>query len=817
MPDVGRYKFIHWLNEEVKDPSILGGKGANLNKLISMGIPVPPGFVITTEAFDYFTNMNGLRNRILEIINETINEGKPEEYETAEQKIKELIINTEIPKELREEITGAYEELSRYFGVSAITVAIRSSATTEDLKNASFAGQQDTYLNVKYIENVIKYVKHVWASTYNARALAYRDEEGISHETARMAVVIQKLINSRTAGVMFTINPVTGDRGEVVIEASWGLGEAIVGGIVTPDRWVVSKNDLAIKGRVISRKNSMVIRNENGLTRIIETPQELVDKPSLNDEEVITLAKIGIDLERRLGYSLDIEWAVDSDSKPPSNIYMLQMRPETVHSSVTKAVEASTNSSTREVVVKGVAASPGIAIGRAKVCLSPEDARRKMNKDDILVTRMTNPDWVPYMRIASAIITDEGGMTSHAAIVSRELGIPAIVGTGNATAVLRDGEVYTVDANHGVVYEGEARELINDTKNVERTQAVTTSATNEIILHVYRSIRTATGVYMNLGIPEKIDEYKDLPIDGIGLMRIEFVLSSYIGDHPLYLVSVGNEEKFISKLAEGVAHVARAIYPRPIIVRFSDFKSNEYRQLTGGEKYEPEERNPMLGWRGISRYISGEYERAFRLEVRAIRRVREGMNLTNVHVMAPFVRAPWELEKFMEILTDEGLERGRDFKVYAMAEIPSIALLVEDFAKYIDGFSIGSNDLTQLVMGVDRDNEVLVRQNPRYFDEREPAVLRAMYEIIRKAHSMRKSVGICGQAPSVYPEVTEFLVRAGVDYVSVNPDSVITTRLLIDSIERKILLEELRELRSRIAPMDPEAEFREILGRVFKA
>lgn len=429
-----------------------------------------------------------------------------------------------------------------------------------------------------------------------------------------------------------------------------------------------------------------------------------------------------------------------------------------------------------------------------------------------MVTKMTNPDWVPYMKIASAIITDEGGMTSHAAIVSRELGIPAIVGTGNATAVLRDGEVYTVDANHGIVYEGEVRELINDIKNAEKAQAVTASTTNEIILHIYRSIRTATGgVYMNLGIPEKIDEYRELPFDGIGLMRIEFVLSSYIGDHPLYLLNIGNEEKFVSKLAEGVAHVARSIYPRPVIVRFSDFKSNEYRQLTGGEKFEPEERNPMLGWRGVSRYISREYEKAFRLEVRAIRMVREEMKLSNVHVMAPFVRTPWELEKFVEILTDEGLERSRDFRVYAMAEIPSIALLVEDFAKYVDGFSIGSNDLTQLVMGVDRDNDILVRQNPRYFDEREPTVLKAMYEIIRRAHLMRKSVGICGQAPSVYPEITEFLVRAGVDYVSVNPDSVITTRLLIDSIERKIILEELRELRSKLIPMDPDVEFREIL------
>ncbi|GAB6947890.1 phosphoenolpyruvate synthase [Vulcanisaeta sp. JCM 16161] len=807
------YKFIVWLNEEVKDPSILGGKGANLNRLMLMGVPVPPGFVITTEAFNYFMTENRLRDMVLNIIEEVIKEGKPEEYEEAERRIKELILNTDIPKDLYEEIARAYTELSRSFNADAVAVAVRSSASAEDLRTASFAGQQDTYLNVKGIEDLIKYVKRVWASTYNARALAYRDEKDIPHDVAYMAVIVQKLVNSRAAGVMFTINPVTGDNNEVVIESSWGLGEAVVGGMVTPDRWVVDKDRLIIKDRVVARKNVMMIKDESGLTKVVEVPVDLVERPSLSDEEVMSLARIGIELERRLGYPLDIEWVVDADS---GSIYVVQMRPETVHSSGKAKVITESKAAVGKAVVKGIAASPGVAVGRVRICLTPEEAKAKMGKGDILVTRMTNPDWVPYMKIASAIVTDEGGMTSHAAIVSRELGIPAIVGTGNATRVLKDGEVYTVDAIHGVVYEGEVEELVSKAKVSKEVQAAVAPSTNEIILHIYRSIRTATGVYMNLGVPEKIDEYKDLPFDGIGLMRIEFVLSSYIGDHPLYLISIGNEEKFINRLAEGVAYVAKAIYPRPVIVRFSDFKSNEYRQLTGGEKFEPEERNPMLGWRGVSRYISRDYEKAFRLEVRAIKKVREEMNLNNVHVMAPFVRAPWELEKFMEILNEEGLERDRDFKVYAMAEIPSIALLVEDFAKYVDGFSIGSNDLTQLVMGVDRDNDILVRQNPRYFDEREPAVLRAMYEIIRRAHAMNKSVGICGQAPSVYPEITEFLVRAGIDYVSVNPDAVITTRLLIDSIERKILLEELRELKTKIINKDPDTEFKELINKVFK-
>ncbi|MGC8543806.1 MAG: phosphoenolpyruvate synthase, partial [Vulcanisaeta sp.] len=640
-------KLITWLNEGVEDPSLVGGKGHGLVRLMNLGAPVPPGFVVTTEAFRYFLDYNGLGSKINGVIREYVRDGRPEEYEEASKAIRSLITNAELPSDLVEEVVRAYQELSRVFGVDAVPVAVRSSATAEDLRNASFAGQQDTYLNVVGAEEVIRRVKDVWASTYSARALAYRDEQKIPHENAAMAVVVQKLVNARSAGVMFTINPVTGNEGEVVIEGSWGLGEAVVGGKVTPDRWVVSKGDLSIIDRQISRKGLMVVRDSAGLTREVEVPKELSEKPSLTDEEVIALARIGIELERRFGYPVDVEWAVDADAKFPNNIVVLQVRPETVHSTGRAKVTEETKPAVGKVVVRGVPASPGVAVGRVRVCLTLDVARRKMSKGDILVTKMTNPDWVPYMRIASAIITDEGGMTSHAAIVSRELGIPAVVGTGNATAVLKDGEVYTVDATHGIVYEGEVKVSGGQEKAVTQ-QVVQTAQLGEIVLHIYRSIRTATGVYMNLGVPEKIDEYKDLPFDGIGLMRIEFVLSSYIGDHPLYLIDIGNEEKFVGRLAEGVAYVAKAIYPRPVIVRFSDFKSNEYRQLTGGEKYEPEERNPMLGWRGVSRYISRAYEKAFRLEVRAIKRVREEYNLPNVHVMAPFVRTTWELERFME-------------------------------------------------------------------------------------------------------------------------------------------------------------------------
>jgi len=804
-------KFVVWLDEVNKeDLPLVGGKAAGLGETARMGAPIPPGFVITTEAFNYFIRSTGLHEEIKRILSSIIDK-TPEEYERVSSILRRLIEGRNMPKDLEEIIAGAYMELSARTGVRDVPVAVRSSATAEDINTASFAGQQETYLNVRGAGNVIEYVKKVWSSLYTARAMMYRDKMGIAD--AQMAVVVQKLLNSRSSGVLFTLDPVTGDRGKIVIESAWGLGESVVGGFVTPDRWIVDKETLSIVDKRISRKSVAIIRDEGGLTRKIELPEDKALEPSLSDDEVIRLATIALRLERHYGNPLDIEWAIDADMRPPDNIFILQVRPETVWRSgkVIDADRAGELVMEARAVVKGIPASPGVAVGKARVCLTLEEARGKFRKGDILVTKMTNPDWVPYMRDASAIVTDEGGLTSHAAIVSRELGIPAIVGTGNATKTMRDGAEYTVDATHGVVYEGVIKSILE-----KRGATKETGATDEIILHLYRSVRTATGIYMNLGVPEKIDEYRNLPFDGIGLMRIEFVIASYIGEHPLHLVALGNEDKFVNKLAEGVAYVARAIYPRPVIVRFSDFKSNEYRQLRGGEKFEPEERNPMLGWRGASRYISSNYEKAFRLEVRAIRKVREEWGLRNVHVMIPFVRAPWEAKALVEVIEDEGLRRGRDFKVYAMAEIPSIVLLTDEFSRYVDGYSVGSNDLTQLIMGVDRDNEVLVRQDPRYFDEREPSVLRAMFELIRRAHKYGKSVGICGQAPSVYPEVAEFLVRAGIDYLSVNPDSIIQTRLLVDSIERKIIMEKLHELERKIRGVgDIDEEFKETVIKVF--
>jgi len=774
------YKYIIWLNELSRESlSLVGGKCAHLGEMIKQGIPVPPGFAVTFRAYEEFIDKSGLRGKIEKILRET-EKGKPEEYERVSREIRKLIEETPMPRDVENEIRSAYRELCRRFNnQDDLAVAVRSSAAAEDLPDASFAGQQDTYLNVIGEEDVINKVKKCWSSLFTPRAIFYREQKGLDNGRVSMAVAVQKLVNARSSGVMFTVHPATGDENVVVIEGSWGLGEAVVGGLVIPDRWVVEKRSLRIVERSISNKMKWCLRGDNGLTVISDLPEDLRKKPSLTDEEVIELARLGIKIEEHYGTHMDVEWAVD-DSSFPQNIFIVQARPETVWSSrKTAKTEKEIAKISSEPIVKGLPASPGVHIGEAKVVMTPEEASKVMRKGDVLVTRMTNPDWVPYMRLAGAIVTDEGGMTCHAAIVSRELGIPCIVGTGRATELLKTGEIYTVDATRGVVYLGEVEGLLKP----EKEEGI-----------VVEWIPTGTKVYMNLGVPEKIKEYSKLPFDGIGLMRVEFILASYIGEHPLYLIEMGKQEKFISGMADGISLVAREIFPRPVVVRFSDFKTNEYRELGGGDKYEPHEDNPMLGWRGVSRYISPQYEEAFRLECRAIRRVREEQGLTNVHVMLPFVRTTWEVERVLEIMAEEGLKSGRDFKIWAMAEVPSVIFLAEEFSKYFDGFSIGSNDLTQLILGTDRDSQILPKLDKRYFDERDPAVRRAIAHLIKVAHRHGRTVSICGQAPSVYPEFTEFLVRCNIDSVSVNPDAVIGTRRLIASVERKIMLERISKI-----------------------
>ncbi|MEM4576764.1 MAG: phosphoenolpyruvate synthase [Candidatus Nezhaarchaeales archaeon] len=788
--------YVLWIEEIDKgDIMLVGGKSANLGELTKAGIPVPPGFAVTSYAYKEFIDRTGIKRKIEEFLKEVEGKKDPQLFEEVSANIRKLIENSRIPEEIADAIRENYRKLCNKVGLSNVPVAVRSSATAEDLPDASFAGQQDTYLNVEGEEEVLSKVKKCWSSLFTPRAIFYRQEKGIEHNRVLMSVVVQKMVNARVAGVMFTIHPITGERDKIVIEGSWGLGEAVVSGSVTPDVYVVDKKALKIVDRKIAEKTHELVRDAySGRTVKVEVPSERRKIPCLSDEEVLKLAELAIKIEQHYGQPQDIEWAIDADLKFPNNIFVVQSRPETVWSLRGKVEEkAEVKVRGRRVIVKGLPASPGVWSGKAKVVKSVEEASRLIEKGDILVTMMTNPDWVPYMRLAGAIVTDEGGMTCHAAIVSRELGIPAIVGTGNATKVLETGKEYTVEATTGVVYEGTVEEFVRGGGEFKATMSPTTMSTVE------HFIPTGTKIYMNLGVPEKITDYMHLPFDGIGLMRIEFIMTSHIGEHPLYLLEKGEESKFVDKLAEGVAMVARQVQPRPVIVRFSDLKTNEYKKLKGGESYEPNEHNPMLGYRGASRYISPQYEKAFRLECKAIKKVRDVWGLKNVWVMLPFVRTTWEMERALQIMKEEGLERGRDFKVWLMAEVPSVIFLADEFCKCVDGFSIGSNDLTQLILGVDRDSEILPNLDPRYFDERDPAVLRAISHLIKTAHKHGATVSICGQGPSYLEDFVEWLVRQGIDSVSVNPDAVMRVRRLVAQVERRILLENALNKKSKRA------------------
>jgi|YelNatPaOPRAMG01_1025707.scaffolds.fasta_scaffold26042_3 pyruvate,water dikinase len=798
-------KLVEWFeNLRKTDIPLVGGKNANLGEMISAGIPVPSGFAVTAYAYKKFIEETGIASEVYKIIRETVKDlNDPKQYEEASKRIRALIESTPMPKEIENAVREAYRELCRKLNVERVHVAVRSSATAEDLPDASFAGQQETYLNVIGEDEVIEKTVKCWSSLFTPRAIFYRTQKGFAHERVFISVGIQKMVNARAAGVMFSINPVTGDPNQIVIEGNYGLGESVVSGAVTPDEFIVDKRTMKIIDRRVATKKIMYVRDPaTGKTVHVDVPVENQNQPCLKDDEVLKLAELAIKIEQHYGKPQDIEWAVDSDLGFPENIFIVQSRPETVWSLKTaelpeKKVEAGLAKPAEElkVVVKGIPAGKrGIGAGVARVVLNPQEAAKVMRKGDILVTDMTNPDYVPFMRLAGAIVTDKGGITCHAAIVSRELGIPCVVGTENATKLMVSGEEYTVDARSGVVYEGIVPAMTEPSSPL--SIGVGTSTVAASAGGVFQSVPvTATKIYMNLGVPEKIEEYKHLPFEGIGLMRIEFILASYIGEHPLYLIEIGQGQKFVDKLAEGIATVARAIQPRPVVVRFSDFKTNEYRELKGGEKYEIVEANPMLGWRGCSRYISPWYEKAFRLECQAVRKCRDEWGLKNVWVMLPVVRTLWEAKKCLEIMKEEGLERTKDFKIWFMAETPSIAILADEFSKLCDGFSIGSNDMTQGILMIDRDSERLGQMG--YFDERDPAVKRIIAHLIRVAHENGCTVSICGEAPSNLPDFTEFLVRAGIDSISVNPDAVVATKQLVASIEQKIILEKLAEQHER--------------------
>ncbi len=784
------YKYIKWFNEiDKNDIPIVGGKGANLGELTQKGVDVPPGFCITAGGYKRFIELTNLEDKIKEKISDLDVEDSSE-LQKKSSEVRKLINEAEIPDEIKEEIVSAYENFSKKIGVANPFVAIRSSATAEDLPEASFAGQQDTYLHISGIDAVLENARKCWASLWTARAIYYRENQGFDHFDVALSVVVQKMINSEKSGVMFTANPVNHNVNELMINASWGLGEAIVGGNVTPDEYIINKKNTEIIEKHIAEKTVMIVKKDNDIGTVEVSVGDIlghkkINEQCLTDKEILKLSNYGIKIEEMYGKHQDIEWAFDEDTK---ELYILQSRPITTLKEVEES-DGETKIEELKMLVRGLPASPGIASGKAKR-INDISEIEKVEDGDILVTVMTNPDMVPAMKRANAVVTDEGGRTCHAAIVSRELGIPCIVGAKRGTEVLKEGMEITVDATRGVVYEGI---VLEEDKEETEEKTVSQGATiSEDILHQMAPI-TATKIYMNLGEPTIIDRYKHLPFDGIGLMRTEFIFTNMVGAHPMYLVKTGQGQILIDKMAEGITMVAQEIYPKPVVVRLSDFRTNEFRGLKGGEEVEPIENNPMIGWRGVSRYISPEYEEGFRLECRAMKKVREEYGLTNVWAMLPFVRTTWELEKVKEIMAEEGLEQGNDFKIWIMAEVPSVVFQAEEFAQLVDGFSIGSNDLTQLIMGADRDSGILNTMG--YFDERNEAVKRAISILIKATHKYGKTISICGQGPSQYPEFAEFLVEQGIDSMSVNPDTVAYTRRLVATVEQRMILKKIRDIK----------------------
>jgi len=757
-------KDILTLNEvtKISIPEV-GGKGANLGEMYQAKFPIPGAFIVTAGAYEKFITMTDIKKDIINIVgeidvnnNKSLNEGSRE--------LRHLFDQTAIPWEIESLIIDAYEGLK---GKNP-RVAVRSSATAEDLPEASFAGQQETYLHVKGKEDLLDKVKLCWSSLFTPRAIYYREQNGFAHVDVRLAVVVQRMVNSEVAGVMFTSSPIDGSP-VVTIEAAYGLGESVVGGEVTPDTYTFDQKTKEITNKNISKQTWCYVKSKKGTEKadVDEIDQE---DQKLTNEQIIALADIGMQIEKHYKQPMDVEWALEKNE-----LYIVQARPVTTINKKKKDDKVK-DAKGAKIITKGLAASPGYGTGVVKMIKDIEELD-KVEDGDILVTKMTTPDMVPAMKKAAAIVTEEGGMTCHAAIVSRELGIPCIVGTGNATSVLNPGDTVTVNANIGVVYDGAV-----EVKTKRKADTATVG---------YVPI-TGTKILLNLGLPDKAEEYSELPVDGIGLLREEFIITSYVGTHPLELIKNGEEEKFTEALGEGIAEVARAFYPRPVVLRTSDFKTNEYRDLKGGEKYEMEEANPMIGWRGCSRYVSEQYEEAFRLELKTIKKLRDEMGLKNVWVMLPFVRTVDELKQIVMMMDEEGLKRGKDFKLWLMAEVPSNILLADQFAQYCDGFSIGSNDLTQLVMGADRDSKVLGEMG--YFDERNEAVTRAIKMLVDTAHEHGKTVSICGQAPSVYPEFTEFLVRTGIDSISINADVALKTKRLVAHMEQKIILERMKKL-----------------------
>ncbi|MHA1409178.1 MAG: phosphoenolpyruvate synthase [Candidatus Odinarchaeia archaeon] len=769
-------KLILWFDEiDKNDIPYVGGKVANLGELTQSGAPAPKGFAVTSYAYKKFIKETGLEKKIKNLL-KNVNYSDPKKLQEISHKIRSLIESTDIPQDIVKSIKEAYTELEKKTHKN-VKLSIRSSATAEDLPGASFAGQQDTYLNVDKSELLDK-VRKCWSSLFTARAIYYREEKGFPHDKVYISVAVQQMVapDPEAQGVMFTIHPVTGDNTKILIDSSYGLGEAVVSGSVTPDTFIVDKKTMKIVEKHIGRKATKeIIDEKTGKVITVKVSKEEQEKQSISDEHVIKLAKIAKKIEDHYGMPMDIEWAVEKGS---GKIHILQARPETVYSSggtkATKGEEVSM--SEQNVLVKGLGVSPGVGVGPVKVIMKSDEIG-KIREGDILVTKMTTPSWVPAMKISAAIVTDEGGYTCHAAIVSRELGVPCIVGAGNATKILKTGQTVTVDGSKGLVYEGEVKQLSERKEQISQPVVVSQPV-------------TGTKIYVNLSIPEKAEEVeKQTGADGVGLLRAEHMMLS-IGKHPRKLIEEGGADLMVDKFAEGIRAVAQAFRPRPVVYRALDFKPDEFLALEGGEKYEKESGhvgpNPMIGYRGQFRYI--KEPEIFRLELKAIKKVRDEYQLKNVYLMIPFVRTLKTFREVKKIIVEEGLdpEKDPDFKLWIMLEVPSAVFIIDKLCEEgIQGISIGSNDLTMLVLGTDR-NDASVQE---LYDERDLAVLRAINYVVKVCKKYGVTVSICGQAPSVYEDYADFLVRLGVNSISVNPDAVINTRKHVAQIETKLRLE----------------------------
>jgi pyruvate,water dikinase len=762
---------------------LVGGKSASLGEMTSKTkVPVPYGFALTADAFRLFLARNGLESKIATALKALLDPNDTITLQKVGAEIRGMIGSAAMPKELERVIAEGYEKLAEREKVKNPFVAIRSSATAEDLPDASFAGQQESYLNVTGVGNVIKSVKECYASLFTDRAIFYRVQKGFNHADVALSAIVQMMCYSESSGVMFTMDPTNGDESLILIEASYGLGEYVVKGSVTPDDYYVDKGSLKIIRKEIPTKTIMLVRNKTGGTEEKKIPENLKDRQVITDEGVIELAKYALTIEQHYGHAMDIEWGLDTQT---GKLLILQARPETVWSLKKSPIKKPTPlvAAEKKIILKGLPSSPGLGAGKAHVIMTVDGVSEFQN-GEVLVTEMTTPDWVPTMKKSRAIVTDTGGMTCHAAIVSRELGIPCITGTKIGTHTIHTGEEVTVDAKMGVVYEGivlETSEL--DTKPQPVADGLAAFKDPTV---------TGTKIFVNLGEPELANRISQLPVDGVGLLRMEFIVSDHVKKHPMMLIEQKHPEEFVDKLSTGLETICRAFYPRPVILRFSDFKTNEYAKLEGGEKYEGaiKEANPLIGWRGASRYTDPRFEPAFRLEIAAVKKVRNEMGMTNLWCMIPFNRTVDEFVKIRELLRQEGLVQSEDFKLWIMAEIPSNIILADEFCKAgADGFSIGSNDLTMLILGADRDNEVLAP----LFDERNLAVKRVIKELIETAHSYGKTVSICGQAPSVYPEFAKFLVESGIDSISVNPDVIVHTRRMVAQVEQRVVLDAARK------------------------